>query len=29
MRTCVDLQVTDMDLAPPTKAAADVLYPKK
>lgn len=29
MRTCVDLQITDMDLAPESKPAADVLYPKK
>lgn len=26
MRTCVDLQITDMDIAMPSKSAADVLY---
>jgi len=26
MRTCVDLQITDMDITMPTKSAADVLY---
>lgn len=26
MRTCVDLQITDMDITTPTKSAADVLY---
>lgn len=29
MRTCVDLQITDMELAPPTKTAAQTLYPSK
>jgi hypothetical protein len=27
MRTCVDLQITDMDITMPSKPAADVLYP--
>lgn len=27
MRTCVDLQITDMELAPAEKSVADVLYP--
>lgn len=26
MHTCVDLQITDMDITMPTKSAADVLY---
>jgi len=26
MRTCVDLQITDMDITMPSKSAADVLY---
>lgn len=26
MHTCVDLQITDMDITVPTKSAADVLY---
>lgn len=26
LRTCVDLQITDMDITMPTKSAADVLY---
>lgn len=29
MSTCVDMQITDMDIAPSSKPAADVLYPKK
>lgn len=29
MRTCVDLQITDMDIAPPAQSAASVLYPGK
>lgn len=29
MRTCVDLQITDMDLAPPEKSVAETLYPTK
>jgi len=29
MRTCVDLQITDMDMAPPAKTVADTLYPTK
>lgn len=29
MRTCVDLQITDMDITMPTKSAADVLYGAK
>lgn len=29
MRTCVDLQITDMDITLPTKSAADVLYGAK
>jgi hypothetical protein len=29
LRTCVDLQITDMDIAAPAKPAADVLYPGK
>jgi hypothetical protein len=29
MRTCVDLQITDMDIAMPAKPAADLLYPSK
>lgn len=29
MRTCVDLQITDMDIVMPSKPAADVLYPGK
>ena len=29
MRTCVDLQITDMDITMPSKPAADVLYPSK
>jgi hypothetical protein len=29
MRTCVDLQITDMDIAMPAKSAADVLYGTK
>jgi hypothetical protein len=27
MRTCVDLQITDMDITMPAKSAAAVLYP--
>lgn len=26
LRTCVDLQITDMDIASPAKSAAEVLY---
>lgn len=29
MRTCVDLQITDMELAPEKKTAAQTLYPSK
>lgn len=29
MRTCVDLQITDMDITMPSKSAADVLYGAK
>jgi len=29
MRTCVDIQITDLELAPPTKTAAETLYPSK
>lgn len=29
MHTCVDLQITDMDIAMPSKPASDVLYPTK
>lgn len=29
MRTCVDLQITDMDITMPSKSAADVLYGQK
>lgn len=29
MRTCIDLQITDMEIAPPTKSAAETLYPTK
>lgn len=27
VRTCVDLQITDMDIAAPSKPAANILYP--